>query len=51
MKMGDDEEVGLTNELASILLDRVEALARRQLFGFEDLANNGSQDVPPVVNG
>jgi hypothetical protein len=51
MEMDDDCEMGLTNELAAILLDRVETIARRELFGFEDLANNGSQDIPPVVNG
>ena len=44
--LADDDEVSIPNELLPILLERVEEIARRQMFGIQpDLENNGKDDT------
>lgn len=48
--LADTDEVSVPNELLPILLERVEAIARRQMFGVQpDLDNNGKDDT--TANG
>lgn len=52
--MSDDEEVTIPGEFLPDLLDEVEKLARRQMYGTGDVTNDGTDDLPDrpdIVNG
>ncbi len=49
LDLNDDDEVTIPNELIPMLMERSEELARRQMFGFADLENNGVDDTPSVL--
>lgn len=44
--LADDDEVSIPNELLPEILQAVEDIARRELYGPEDKENDGDQDIP-----
>jgi hypothetical protein len=49
----DTDEVKLPDELLDAIMDAVEQKALRQLYGFEDIQNDGNQGfplIPPIAN-
>jgi len=48
---GDDEELPISDDLLEEVQLRVEEIARRQMFGFADVDNNGLDDLPNGLNG
>lgn len=48
----DDEELPIQPDMVAELQDRVEDIARRQMFGFGDVTNDGFDDLPnAMTNG
>lgn len=48
LDLQDDDEVTIPNELIPMLMERAEDTAKRQMFGFADLTNDGVDDIPSV---